>query len=334
MGYFSESEWGKNGDKVTPFLKGCMESVRGAVGLPFYINPNGAYATAGHSEKSYHGKGMAVDGRFGPGKTPLQELDGILTVPGIRGVGFYPHWSPRAGWHLDTRPGPGKYWIEAGSKGKYTYFDDLEAFKLALSAYGGVEKSPAKADDFDRAFEEVLDVEGRSWSNVVGDRGKETYCGISRVAWPNIDLWPIIDGAKSQPDFPACLERNTVLQARVKAFYKVNFWDVLKCGQFDYALALELFDFAVNSGTKPAAMCLQRVLNVMNQGGTLWPDADPDGKIGDRETIPAVKAFVAKYGWEKLARFLNFMQASRFFEILERDPSQEKFAFGWLDKRC
>lgn len=332
MGFFVESEWGKDGDKVSRVLKNAWEGIRSHTGkIPYYIHC--AYATTGHSKGGYHPKGMACDGNFGPGMTPLQELEAILTQPEIKGIGFYPHWKPRAGWHTDTRPGPEKYWIEAGDKGKYTYFDDLDAFKLALSAYSE-EKSPALAGDFDRAYENVMDVESRSWSNVAGDRGKETYCGISRKAWPDLDLWPIIDAAKGQSNFSSSLERNATLQSRVKAFYKVQFWDVLKCGEFAYPLALELFDFAVNSGVRPAVMCLQRVLNVMNKQASLWPDVDPDGKVGERETLPAIKAFVAKYGWEKLARFLNHMQAARFFEILERDPSQEKFAFGWLDKRC
>lgn len=329
--YFKESEWGKNGDRVSSILKGCMESVRGAVGLPFYINC--AFATTGHSPNSYHKKGMAVDGRFGPGKTPLQELEGILTVPEINGIGFYPKWSPRAGWHLDIREAPAVYWIETGKTGQYTYFDDLDAFTLALDAYA--EESLQCTDyDFDRAYEAVMDVEGRTWSNVKGDRGGETYRGISRKAHPNLDLWAFIDAAKDKPNFPACLEADSSLQSQVKAFYKVVFWDAMGCGNMDYPLALELFDFGVNSGTKTAVMCLQRVLNVMNKGASLWPDIKPDGKYGKKETLPAIKAFVARYGWEKLARFLNMFQAKHFFDILEKDYTQEVFAFGWLDKRC
>lgn len=334
MPHITEKEWGPDAARVSPVLKSSMERVREAVGLPYYINPNGGYAPSGHAKKGFHPKGMAVDGRFGPGKTPLQELEGILTVPEIKGIGFYPHWSPRAGWHTDVREGPAKYWIEAGKKkGVYTYFDALDAFRLALAAYDD-SPAPGQVDDFDRAFEATMDVEGRTLSNVVGDRGGETYRGISRTAWPSLDLWLRIDAARARGDFPACLEQDQTLQAQVKAFYRASFWDVLRCDRFGYPLALELFDFAVNSGPKPAVMCLQRVLNVMNKGGTLWPDIGTDGRVGEQETIPAVMGFVAKYGWEKLARFLNFMQAARFFEILEHDPSQENFAFGWLDKRC
>lgn len=331
--YFKESEWGKNSSRVSSILKGAMERVRGAVGLPFYINPNGAYAASGHSPNSYHKKGMAVDGRFSPGKNPRQELEGILTVSEINGIGFYPHWSPRAGWHLDIREAPKVYWIETGKAGKYSYFDSLDAFKIALDAYKQ-EPPVGNDDDFNLAYEAVMDVEGRTLSTTPGDRGGETYRGISRKEHPSLDLWAFIDAAKTRPNFPACLEADSSLQSQVKAFYKVVFWDAMGCGEMDYTLALEVFDFGVNSGTRTASKSLQRVLNVMNKGASLWPDITPDGRFGQKETLPAINAFVAKYGWAKLAKFLNMFQAKHFFDLLEKDQSQETFAFGWLENRC
>ena len=175
-------------------------------------------------------------------------------------------------------------------------------------------------DNFDTIIARILGLEG-GYANVAGDRGGETYRGISRVNWPNWVGWAAVD-------------RHDYLGADlyVKDFYREHFWNPLGCDGYNEALALELMDIGVNSGVGTAIKLLQRLCNVCNNGGIHWPDVRVDGSFGP-VTRAVVTAFSQKYGQDKLARLLNGMQMCNYVAILEANPGQEKFAWGWLDKR-
>jgi uncharacterized protein YcbK (DUF882 family) len=107
--YFSRREWGEGADKVDFALVERMDGVRALAGVPVHVHV--AWADSGHSPNSMHYRGLAVDFHFGPGLTPLQEY-AVLAAYHFGGVGHYPFWRPRPGWHVDIRPArPGLMWV-------------------------------------------------------------------------------------------------------------------------------------------------------------------------------------------------------------------------------
>lgn len=112
--------------------------------------------------------------------------------------------------------------------------------------------------DFDRAFDKVIGHEG-GYVNDPRDPGGETKYGISRRAYPNLDI------------------RNLTLD-QAKGIYKRDYWDRCLCDQLPGLLRFHIFDAAVNSGVKQAAIWLQRAVG-----------ANADGIVGPR-TIAAARA--------------------------------------------
>lgn len=99
---------------------------------------------------------------------------------------------------------------------------------------------------FDKAFEILIGHEG-GYVNDVNDRGGETRYGISKRAYPHIDI------------------ANLTL-AQAKAIYRTDYWDKAKCSSLPPDLALLVFDAAVNNGVGAAIRWLQRAANVTADG--------------------------------------------------------------------
>lgn len=97
---------------------------------------------------------------------------------------------------------------------------------------------------FDEAFNRLMKYEG-GYSNNPNDPGGETKYGISKAAYPDLDI------------------RNLTIE-QAKDIYFKEFWQFLPAlpDKLDYAV----FDFAVNSGTQTATRYLQRVLGVADDG--------------------------------------------------------------------
>ena len=111
--------------------------------------------------------------------------------------------------------------------------------------------------NFDYAITKVLENEG-SYSSNPSDPGGETYCGISRVSWPNWSGWAIIDTYKGDPGFPKNLPTVSGLSDLVKSFYLTNFWHFN--GIADPNVAEKLLDIWVNLGSDRAAKVTQAAL--------------------------------------------------------------------------
>jgi lysozyme family protein len=112
--------------------------------------------------------------------------------------------------------------------------------------------------NFDRAFERVLMHEG-GYVNHPEDPGGETKYGISKRSYPDVNI-----GGLSIED--------------AKRIYKRDFWDACRCDEMPGVLAEAVFDSAVNSGKRAAALWLQKALGV-----------EADGNIGPK-TIAAANA--------------------------------------------
>jgi hypothetical protein len=113
--YFSKDEWEPGADRTSAKLVEQCDKIRHITGVPMIIHCG--WADGGHSTKSYHYTGMAVDFHFQQGKlSQLEQFMAICQVGGFGGIGFYPEWKPCPGWHLDLRPVKDRlFWVRENS---------------------------------------------------------------------------------------------------------------------------------------------------------------------------------------------------------------------------
>ena len=187
---------------------------------------------------------------------------------------------------------------------------------------------------FENCFDKLMAHEGLGkWTNTPGDRGLETFSGISRRYWPDWNGWAYIDGMKASGGFPHNLENDEVLAALVKSFYKQNYYAPLGGDGLPESVALELFEMAVNCGVLPAMVILQQALNLLNNDQKYWSDLKVDGKFG-AQSHQALTACLARpnRGERVLTSLVNRLQAEHYINLCRHDKSQEAFLVGWLSR--
>ena len=182
--------------------------------------------------------------------------------------------------------------------------------------------------DFNVAYDKTMKIEG-GYTNNPADKGGETYGGISRKFFPNWSGWKIIDETKGKQVWEQLIENNQQLKSLQRSFYKQEFWDKLYGDKIaSEIIAHELFDTAVNMGSKASVEFLQRSLNIMNRNGKLYSDIVSDGVMGDG-TIQTLKKYLAVDVDLDLLVWMNVLQGMRYIQIMEKDRTQETFARGW-----
>lgn len=142
---------------------------------------------------------------------------------------------------------------------------------------------------FDEAFERLIGHEG-GYVNHPADPGGETKYGITRRSYPGEDIAGMT------------LER-------AKEIYRRDFWGPAGCDALPEAIRFDVFDMAVNSGTRAAAMMLQRAVY-----------AEPDGVIGPR-TLMGVSTMAP----DCLVRRFNGLR----LEFMAGLPTWPAFGRGW-----
>ena len=140
-----------------------------------------------------------------------------------------------------------------------------------------------------RALELMFGHEG-GYSNNPRDPGGETKFGVSKRAYPAVDI------------------RNLTLD-QAKAIYLRDYWNPTWCDRVPAALRFDLFDMAVNSGISAAVKTLQRVAGVVD-----------DGKMGPM-TLAAIQRLDAV---QARARF----NGARL-DFMTRLSNWDAFAKGW-----
>jgi lysozyme family protein len=101
---------------------------------------------------------------------------------------------------------------------------------------------------FEDAFDRLIGHEG-GYVNDPNDPGGETNWGISKRAYPHVDI--------------KNLTRNGA-----KEIYRVDFWKRIKADRLYDGVAFQLFDFAVNSGIETSIRHFQRAIGVADDG--IW----------------------------------------------------------------
>jgi len=190
--------------------------------------------------------------------------------------------------------------------------------------------------DFQTSFNKSMSAEGII-SNNAADKGDFTYKGISRVMHPTWPGWKIIDsilpslalirrGTEGE-----VLNDNQQLNQLVEQFYRFEFWNKIQGDRLPSQLiADELFDCSINLGVPVASEFLQKTINLLNRNGSLYVDITIDGIIAS-QTLVALNKCNAVNGEKLVFNLLNFYQAKRYIEIMEKDHSQEIF-IGWFSR--
>ena len=178
----------------------------------------------------------------------------------------------------------------------YMNFD--QAFNLVMKSEVGPHWDPTDLDVIAGNHTTAKQRKKIGYVNIAGDRGGLTSYGIAQKPNPSVDV-------------------DSLDLAKVKAFYKRNYWGKCKCDLLPSCLEFAVFDAAVNHGVSRSIKLLQEIIG-----------AKVDGNIGDQTLQLAHMAAPMLTPKDILAPRRAFYAA-----LIERDPSQAKFAKGW-EARC
>jgi len=151
--------------------------------------------------------------------------------------------------------------------------------------------------NFDGSVEKTLIHEG-GYVFDKNDRGGETNFGISKRAYPDIDI-----------------KNLTVAQA--KEIYKRDYWDRVRGDEIaSQRVASEIFDTAVNMGVRTASKLIQGCVG-----------SHPDGVIGNI-TLQKINAMDEEL---LLLRF-KLAKVARYAYLAKKRPANRKFLLGWINR--
>ncbi|ANR86430.1 peptidoglycan-binding protein [Vibrio cholerae 2740-80] len=132
------------------------------------------------------------------------------------------------------------------------------------------------------------------------DKGGETKYGISKRAFPNVDI------------------KSLTMDDAVKIYHD-NYWKPASCDEWAGPVALLTFDSAVQHGVKPAIKMLQECAGIAGKG--------VDGLVG-KDTRAAVHACDVEY----LAARYVLRRSLYYARIIKNNPSQVRFIEGWHNR--
>ena len=128
------------------------------------------------------------------------------------------------------------------------------------------------------------------------DPGGETKSGISKRAYPNLDIAALTD-------------------EQIEAIYYTDYWVANNCHTLPFPIAILFFDGCVNQGVRRAALSLQRACH-----------ATEDGIVGPKTMAALQKRFEANP--DCLIRDIAAARGWHYMNISEK--LEEKYGFGWM----
>lgn len=168
---------------------------------------------------------------------------------------------------------------------------------------------------FDQAFENILKVEGESYTDHALDKGGPTKFGIT------LKTFNTFTGVNAQANV---IENMT--RATAKTIYKAFFWHRLqldRVGATHPTIALVYFDQAVNRGHFGATRLIQTAINKY-YGRDVVLD---DGILGEKTLSEIEKIPTIDLG-------LNIFKAAQtgYIRIVKNNPDQIVFLEGWINR--
>lgn len=158
---------------------------------------------------------------------------------------------------------------------------------------------------FDTVYPILLKQEG-GYVNNARDPGGITNLGVTKAVW---EAWTHCPAGEA--------DMRALTPAVVAPLYRVQYWNGIDGDKLHPAVALCVFDFAVNSGVSRAARYLQDIAGV-----------GQDGHIGPA-TLAALDKWIAANSVAGLVK--RYMSARRvFYKSLS---TFDVFGKGWL-RRC
>jgi len=150
---------------------------------------------------------------------------------------------------------------------------------------------------FKDAINKTLISEG-GYVNDPQDRGGETNFGISKRAYPDVDI-------------------KNLTVAGAKEIYKRDYWDRVRADEINsQEIANGLFDTAVNMGVRTASKLLQACV-----------DAHPDGIIGN-VSIQKINSMDT----ETLLLRFKISKIARYTYLAKKRPANRKYLLGWINR--
>lgn len=154
--------------------------------------------------------------------------------------------------------------------------------------------------DYEPAVMKTLAREGGArYTEVPGDTGGATKYGISKRAYPQLDI-------------------ANITEQQAKDIYRADYWNAVRGDEIGaQAVAENMFDTAVNMGVSRAVKLAQLALGLKPVDGQLTA-----------ATFAALNAaeadrFLADFTLAKVARYVSLCNTNR---------SQSKFLLGWLNR--
>lgn len=153
------------------------------------------------------------------------------------------------------------------------------------------------------------------YSNDKDDSGGETVFGLTRKNFPNLRIWASLDEqkgiVKKRGYKPTDEEYDEIMRTYEREFYmrlNIQYFQ-------DEALAMQLFDFAINAGRSRAVKTLQRMMHI-----------NVDGICG-MQTIAT-----ANVRHHKSVREDYRKNRIAFYQDIARKRNNQKFLKGWLKR--
>lgn len=163
---------------------------------------------------------------------------------------------------------------------------------------------------FDSFFDTLIKHEG-GYVNDPLDRGGATNWGVTLAVWVRNGYDKNGDGLIDAKDIQLLTKQDAFNVA------KKLYWDAVKADEFvNQSVAEFVFDWGYNSGPKTAIKKVQQIVGVK-----------ADGAIGPK-TIAAINGA----NQEELFNKLKASREAFFRAIVAKNPSQQKFLKGWLNR--
>ena len=155
---------------------------------------------------------------------------------------------------------------------------------------------------FEKAFAYVIQNEG-GYVFDKNDSGGETKFGITKRSYPSLNI------------------KDLTLEDAKKIYYR-DFWQKGKFEEIDdEKVATQLFDLSVNLGMRAAVIVLQRALRSVGK------TVQEDGLMGPETLLATLNSDP-----RCLLAAIKSEAAGYYRQIAAKNPSQQKFLKGWLNR--